>query len=216
MNNRSAVMLFSLACMVVVPLMPRVVIAASERQGCGRLANAYGPYDYNDPANRGHRLHIVEHYHFTESVRTLQPGVPGIPQNLDYTLRAFPNHPQALYAMARWQLAHGDHAGPHYLTAECYFKRAIEFRPRDGVVWMIYGIFLQRKGQLKKALQKYLHAKNLIPKSPELDYNLGLLYVRLKDYGKARRYAELAYNAGYPLPGLKKQLKAVGAWTHNR
>lgn len=213
MNLRFVAMLFLLACVGMATVAPGLVKAADTGIGCGTLANAFGPYDYNNPYARTHKLHIVEKYHFTESVRTLQHGATGtIPRDLDYTLRAFPNHPQALYAMARWQLAHGDKAGPHHLTAECYFTRAIEFRPKDGVVWMIYGIFLQRKGELKQALQKYLHAKKLIPKSPELDYNLGLLYVKLKDYDKARHYAELAYDGGYPLPWLKKQLKAVGAW----
>lgn len=218
MDSRFAIMGWCLIFFVGLALIAPVrAYGADVRIGCGTLSNPYGPYDYNNAYDRIHKLPIVEKFHFTRSVRMLEHGSSGsLPGDLDYTLRAFPNHPYALYAMARWQLQHGDRAGPNYYTAECYFKRAIKFRPKDGVVWMIYGIFLQRKGELEAALQKYLHAKKLIPKSPELDYNLGLLYVKLKKFAKARQFAELAYKGGYPLPGLRDKLKAAGKWKQDR
>ena len=43
-------------------------------------------------------------------------------------------------------------------------------------------------------------------------YNLGLLYVRKKDYDKARASADKAYGAGFPLPGLKNKLLEAGQW----
>jgi hypothetical protein len=49
-------------------------------------------------------------------------------------------------------------------------------------------------------------------KSPELHYNYGLLLTQLKDYEKARKHAKKAYDGGYPLPGLKNQLKAANQW----
>lgn len=189
-------------------------------QGCGSLHNAYGPYNYNTARGRA-AWPVVQHYHFTESVQRLQHGSTGkIPEDLDYTLRAFPNQPLALFDMARYQLEHGYPRGAnwdsvHYYPADCYFKRAIAFAPKDGVVRMIYGIYLQRKGDDKAALKRYHQAEKLIKpaRTAELHYNMGLLYFQMKDYAEARKQAKLAYAKGYPLPGLRKQLKAVGQWS---
>ena len=43
-------------------------------------------------------------------------------------------------------------------------------------------------------------------------YNLGLVYVRKKDFDRAREAAKLAYGLGIPLPGLKNKLAAAGQW----
>ncbi|HYW75891.1 MAG TPA: ABC transporter permease [Gammaproteobacteria bacterium] len=192
---------------------------SSEDPNCLNLHLGYGPFNYNTARGRAH-WKIVEEYHFTPSVQRLQHGhTASIPQDLDYTLRAFPNQPLALYDMAKYQLAHGYPLGGtynsvHYVRAECYFKRAIRFAPKDGVVRMLYGIYLQRKGDHKAALKRYKQAEKLInPKrAAELHYDMGLLYLKMKDYAKAREQAKRAYSEGYPLPGLRKQLQAVGEW----
>lgn len=189
-------------------------------QGCGTLQNAYGPYNYNSATGRAH-WKIVERFHFTPSVQRLEHGNTGtLPEDLDYTLRAFPNQPLALFDMARYQLQHGYPPGAswesvHYYPAECYFKRAIAFAPGDGVVRMVYAIYLQRKGEERAALKRYQQAQKLIaPKrAAELHYDMGLLYFKMKDYAKAREQAKLAYAKGYPLPGLREQLQAVGQWS---
>lgn len=189
-------------------------------QGCGSLKNAYGPFDYNTAYGRKH-WEIVESHHFTESVRTLKHGSTGkIPNDLDYTLRAFPNQPAALYDMAIYQLQHGyPPAGTHdttgYYSAACYFKRAMAFAPKDGVVRMVYAIYLQRQDKDKIALKLYQQAEKLIPpaRAGELHYDMGLLYFKMKDYEKAREEAKNAYSGGYPLPGLRNQLKAAGQWS---
>jgi TPR repeat protein len=46
--------------------------------------------------------------------------------------------------------------------------------------------------------------------SPELYYNLGLLYLDMKDLRQAKEYADKAYGEGYPLPGLKNRLERAG------
>lgn len=48
--------------------------------------------------------------------------------------------------------------------------------------------------------------------SAENNYFLALEYLDRKDYASARRYAKLAYEQGYPLPGAKRRLMAVGQW----
>ncbi len=187
-------------------------VAQEQRVGCGDLANAYGPYDYTDAVHRRDNLPIVEHFHFTESVESLRQGRSDtIAGDLDYTLRAFPNHHRALHAMARYQI---DNPRPdsRYYTADCYFDRAMRWRPEDAQVRMIYGIYLNKKGDRTAALAQYKSALALEPESPEINYNAGLLYVELKDYAAARTHAHKAYAAGYPLPGLRNRLKRLGAW----
>ena len=49
----------------------------------------------------------------------------------------------------------------------------------------------------------------------ELHYFLGLVYADLEEYPRARAHAAKAYSMGYPLPGLRNKLKAVGQWRRN-
>lgn len=180
---------------------------------CGSLKNHYGPYDYTNPIHKEKYLPIVDTHHFTSEVESLKGRVStALWDDLDYTLRAFPNHHRALYAMARYQLIVHRPPNAQYRTAECYFERALEFKPDDAMVYLIYGAYLHRAGELQKALEKYQAAIKLHLDSAELDYNIGLLYVDLKQWELANKYAASAYQKGYPLPGLKDKLAALGKW----
>ena len=44
-----------------------------------------------------------------------------------------------------------------------------------------------------------------------IHYNLGLVYLDLKDYPKAREHAQRAYELGFALTGLRKRLEAGGS-----
>jgi hypothetical protein len=185
--------------------------------GCGTLANAYGPYDYTNASDVRDRLPIVEQFHFDRGVDALKGHAQSGPQSLGgdlaYTLRAFPNHHRALDAMGRYQLRAKQAPAPGArLTAECYFERAMAFAPDDGVVHMLYGIYLARKGDLDAALDRYLEALEMTPDSTELHYNLGLLYADMKRYDDALAEAHVAYGAGFPLLGLRNKLLRAGAW----
>jgi tetratricopeptide (TPR) repeat protein len=182
---------------------------------CGSLANAYGPFDYADPEMRRSRLPIVEIAHFNNDVASLKRGLSGtVLDELDYTLRAFPNHHLALDAMARLHEREGTNRirGARY-SLECWFERAQRLNPRDGVVRMVFGVHLMRTGKLEDAEKALVEARELNPDSAEAHYNLGLLYVRRGKYPEARDAAERAYSLGFPLPGLRDQLKAKGHWT---
>ena len=52
--------------------------------------------------------------------------------------------------------------------------------------------------------------ERMTEKSPDIQYNLGLILIKLGDPESAVRYARLAYNQGYPLPGLRRQLENLG------
>src|SRR5690242_17113706 len=67
---------------------------------CGELENAFGPFDYRTVS--ADRKRLVEGSHFTPYIEGLQRGHTGaIGSEIDYTLRAFPNHPRALVAMMK-------------------------------------------------------------------------------------------------------------------
>ncbi len=183
---------------------------------CGNLANAYGPFDYTNADHFNNKLGVVERFHFTSKVESLIEGESGaLALDIDYTLRAFPNHHRALWSAAKLQLQKGWSPGEHYFSAECYFDRAMNFQPKDGMVRMIYGIYLHKKHAYKDALVRYQEALELLPDSSEVYYNMGLLYVDLKDFANAKIAAEKAYGMGYPLPGLKNQLLRAGHWDKN-
>jgi tetratricopeptide (TPR) repeat protein len=182
---------------------------------CGTLTNAYGPFDYTNPKLRAEKLPIVEKHHFTPYVYNLKGGLTSSTPagDLDYTLRAFPNHHLALDAMARLhRRENAEKLKEASYSLSCYFERARHFSPNDSVVPTIEGIHFFAVGDLSTAERALLRALEINPQSPEAAYNLGLLYVRTGDLEQAQKYAVVAYDNGYPLPGLKNQLIEKGAW----
>ena len=108
---------------------------------CHGRGQGYGPYDYNDPQLQkripGDPLYLVEIAHFSNHVRLLMKGPnrrTNSPNwsNLDYVLRAFPNHHPALWTMIRWYLNKGRPKASQspIPPAECYLQRAISFAPK--------------------------------------------------------------------------------------
>ena len=215
-------------------LLALLSFAGAHAQDCGFPGDEpgrFGPRNYNDPSLDKERF-LVEGAHFTQYVEemalygfsasransTEAEGQGLVGGNIDYTLYAFPNHVRALHAMGVWQLKQRKASPMQYermlretrlRTAECYFERAIMYVPNDGMVHAVYGAFLHKAGALQKAVTEYQRAIELMPDNPEPHYNLGLLYVDLKDYPKAREQAAIAYGAGYPLQGLKQKLARV-------
>ena len=195
------------------------VAQAVEGHDCGSIENAYGPYDYTNAAERVAKLKIVEEHHFDAGVEQLQghltkPGGPGMLGNdIDYTLRASPNHYRALWAMVRYNLEKTPlTAGKMRYTPECYFDRAMRFKPNDGVVRMLYGMYLHKISHDDEALQRYNEALSLAPDSAEVHYNLGLLLVDMQRFDEAVAHARRAYELGYPLLGLQHKLERAGRW----
>jgi tetratricopeptide (TPR) repeat protein len=181
---------------------------------CGELTNGYGPFDHRERALYPAEFKLVEGAHFTTSV---EQGVKGktaeIGADLDYTLRAIPNHPRALASMGRLGLKNKSIQvqGARY-PVECYFERALRFRPDDGAVRAVYGNYLFSMGRNEAAHKMFTSAVALMPDDPTINYNAGLAYFNAKDYVRANRHAQKAYALGFPLPGLKNKLRKAGKW----
>ncbi len=188
--------------------------AARNTDECGNVFDngEVGPWDYTKAENRVNieRVPNVERHHWSPAVERLEGGVTGyLMDDLDYILRAIPNHPRALNAVARYEIEIGS-IPPNWRSAQCWFDRALTFRPEDGTVWLIYGNYKSRLGATDTALEAYQRAKELMPDDVEVDYNLGLLYVKLGDYDKAAVHARAAYEHHYPLQGLRRKLAEKG------
>lgn len=187
------------------------VVSAGEVD-CGPLTNHFGPFDYYTapPADR----RLVERPHFPPQVEQLRKGNTGpLGQDISYTLSVFPNHPRALFSMSKLAIREKTNK-PRDSTysIDCWFDRAIRFRPNDSNVRMIYGIYLQTTGKSKEAAQQFNKSAEFGGDNGNLFYNLGLSYFDLKDYEKALEYAHRAHYLGFQLPGLKNKLVRVGKW----
>jgi tetratricopeptide (TPR) repeat protein len=204
----AALMMSSAAAQAVAQPAPEELI------DCGDpFTNGVGPYDYNNGEHRTNpqKIPIVEKFHFTRQVESLAAGASSefIMSDLDYTLRAVPNHHRALNAVARYDLREGS-IPPRWHSAACWFHRATLFRPDDGQVWLVYANWLAGKKREEQALEAYQRAKALLPESPEVDYNLGLLYFNMGNFAKSLESAKAAYAGNYPLPGLRRKLAERG------
>lgn len=186
-----------------------------EGRPCRGNPQGYGPYDYTNPASVQNNLPVVEQYHFTPQVERLISGKSGfILSDLDYTIRAFPNHHRALFAVIRAYSEPGRlkqrNMGEPKTPPECYLQRAAKFSPKDGKVELLYGLYLHKLGKLDEAEDHYRRAVKLMPRSAEAHYNLGLLLTDQERYADAVPVAKKAYQYGYPLAGLRRRLAAAG------
>lgn len=185
-----------------------------------QIQSGMGPYDYlkrkeyskPDPHNP---LYLVQMAHFTPEVENLIKGnTSDLEGDLDYTLRAYPNHHRALLSMIRYQLniKHKIMAGPLRVPPECYLQRAIAFSPKDETAYSLFGYYLRKIGQPKEAEKYYEKAFKLNPKNAKVAYSYSLLLIDLKRYDDALKYAKIAYQSKGTPEALKQKLKKLKAW----
>lgn len=189
------------------------IFAQTESNGCGPLTNGYGPFDYRTDRDK---LPIVTGAHFTPEVESLVRGntssTPG--GDIDYTLRAIPNNHRALISMMR--LGEKEKtpkpSGSRY-TVECWFDRAIRFRPDDSIVRMIYSTYLNKNGRVPEATSQLETATTYAKDNAFTHYNIGLHYFDLQNYGQALIQAHKAIELGFTQTALRGKLQSVGKWT---
>ena len=186
------------------------VFAQPSMPGCGAIVQAEnGPFDYR---NQRGGLEITERFHFTPQIESLtQPGPVGA--DLDFTLRAFPNHHRALMAMMRLgeKVKSPQPSGARY-SVECWFDRALRFRPDDSIARMIYATFLAKAGREPETVKQLELAAASAGDNPFTHYNVGLIYFDNKKYDQALAQAHKAYSLGFLRPELRDQLISVGKW----
>lgn len=186
-------------------------VMAQQVSICGSLNNAYGPYDYRKDRDK---LPIVDDHHFNSDVERLVKGASGyLGGDIDYVLRAFPNHHRALVAMMRLgekEKTSKPQGANH--TVECYFERAARFAPNDTVARALFATFLAKSGRREDAMLQLDHATRHAVDNPFAHYNIGLVYLEMKEYDKALVQAHRAIELGFPKTELANALKQAGAW----
>lgn len=223
--NRLLLQLLSVWCAAFVAISSAAQAQPDDQyENCGTLENHYGPFDYYSPANHtsvsGYKskVGIVEVAHLTSAMLQLKRGNTAVQirEDLDYTLRALPNHPAALDLASRFEDRRRDSKTfakaqkPLKLSANCYFRRALMLTPNNGTVWMLYALHAHRQGRFNTAVERYRRADSLDLDSAVFHYNYGLTLLEVGDLEKARVHAERAAELGYPLEGLKKRLAEKG------
>jgi tetratricopeptide (TPR) repeat protein len=205
----------SIARLIAASLLAFGALDATAGSYCGSLKNAFGPFDYRkSKSDFPNETYLVEMAHFTPDVENLVKGNAGyLGGDLDYTLRAFPNHPRALTSVAKLALKEKTPKDPnmHY-SFTCYFERAMRFMPDDDGVYTIYGTYLYKKGDIGGATTQLKHALTLNPNNPAANYNLGLIYINQNKPDEARVYAKKAEALDYPVHALKDRLIQAGKW----
>ncbi len=92
-----------------------------------------------------------------------------------------------------------------------FLELAIKHQPSITTPYALAAIICREAGDIDRGL-KFLERGNSATdgKSAEIHYFLGLFYVDLDDLDAAVAHAELAYELGYPLPGLASKLRRHG------
>ncbi len=185
-------------------------------QACGNpFQNHYGPFDYRAASATVRK--IVEEVHFTIGVETItRPATTmfhDMAQDVQYTLNVFPNHHRALITMSRladrWQR---DPPPGTKLPVECWFDRAVRFRPDDTVARSLYAQWLHKRKRGPEGVQQLKVAVEHAKDNPLSHYNIGLVAMEIGDHALALQQAHKAQALGYPRPELADALKRVGRW----
>jgi tetratricopeptide (TPR) repeat protein len=170
----------------------------------------YAPEDFHRGRARALDLRSsVEKNHLKPAHQCVREMDVGCAEHeLDFVLRWVPNHPQGLELMSRFAVERGKPK-----SALPYLDFAIEQYPQYVSSYIIYGIHRYRMEQYSSAVDRFKQALQRNPDSASAHYNIGLTLVKLNRFSEARKHAKRAYELGYPLQGLKKQLKERGAWS---
>ena len=203
------------------------VFAQVNESLCGPLGNNFGPYDYrpekfvrDDMDSHTAKRILVEGAHFTPRVELLigsqsksmsQSEPPG--GDIDYTLRAFPNHHRALMSVMKYgeRKKSDKPAGLRYIV-ECYFERAVRFAPTDTIARMLYATYLIKNSRIPEAVSQLEISTTIAADNAFTHYNIGLVYFDMKNYGKALAQAHQAIALGFPRTELRDLLKGVKQW----
>lgn len=201
-----------LPCLMAAAMAAPAMADSERERECGTLEWNYGPYDYRYMTP--HQRKLVETAHFTAGTENLTESATGnFGADIKYTLSVFPNHPRALLAMER--LALKERKDPPFgakFTVECFYERALRYKPDDPVPRMLYVNFLIKRNRLADAQRHLQYVVDKTAESPLTQFNAGMLYFDMKDYDKALMQAHKAIALGSDRRELRERLAAVGRW----
>ena len=202
-------------CLMVGTLTSPWALAQQADPSCGNpFAHTFGPHDYR--VEQGQKRKIVEDYHFTPRVESLISGLSGsLGADIDFTLRAFPNHHRALISMMNLGARMKSPMPPGaQFSVECYFKRALQFRSDDLIVRMIYAKYLAGAGRKPEAARQLEFVVQAAPDNAFTQYNVGLIYFEMGDLDQALLQAHRALSMGFERQGgLRQSLQKAGKWS---
>lgn len=219
MNLRMVSWVMTAAIVASVTLTTRAALAdesVSEAVECGQpgpVSSSVHDYRQRDSTPQlKWSAGDIKKNHYDPIVKRMREGIYSEPvmADLDYLLRRWPNYYPGLQALIRYDLAGGKSYG--FLPAKCYLLRAREFAPHDVNVALYLAYYYWKKGEMKQSKHAYDEALAIDPRSPDAHYDLGLLYLETGHPKKALEHAQIAYAAGYPLPGLREKLQRAGYW----
>lgn len=174
----------------------------------------FGPWERHTAPK--FRLEQIESFHFNRDVELLMKGQSStnIGHDLEYVLLYIPNHHRALNSMMRLGKQVGKDLPPgNKYTIDCWFQRARTFRPKDGMVNLLYSFWLVHRGRKQDAIRELAMAhENMVERTSVFEYNLGLAYLEVGDFENALQAAHNAYAMGSQFPGLRDRLKRAGKW----
>lgn len=200
-----------IALALVAAAAPAHCLTNAERE-CGTLEWNYGPIDYRtasqDQKNR------IERPHFPPGVETLtKQATAPFGADLRYTLSSFPNHPRALMTMDRLvdKERRDPPQGAEY-KLECWYERALRYKPDDHVPRLLYVNFLIRHKRAEEASQHLAYVAETTKDNPFAQFNVGMLYADMKDFDKALVQAHRIIALGFERRELRERLTAAGKW----
>ena len=153
-------------------------------------------------------------YHMAPALDRMRQGDYSVRvvRDLHFTLRRWPNHYLALQTLVSFEDVGGD--ADHFMPIPCYFEYAYGFVPNDANILVLSGIYQHRLGNADAAEAAWLQAVKVDEQAMEAHYSLGLLYAKQERYDESVEHARIAYDLGYPLPGLRNKLASAGHWSN--
>jgi tetratricopeptide (TPR) repeat protein len=152
----------------------------------------------------------VKRNHLDPAMAAMRQGnySRGVKADLSFVMSSWPNYYPVLEALITYDLGGGKTYD--FPSTRCFLERARTIFPDDVKVRLLEGYYFWKKNDKDRAISSYEDALTLDPDASDAHYNLGLVYLEMKQYDKAREHAQAAYAAGYPLTGLKNRLAKAG------
>ena len=134
------------------------------------------------------------------------------PEMMDAMQRTSKSNP--FYSKMATDLANVYRLGGDLPRAMEVMNQTIAEQPNRPDPYSLLAMILKDGGGLDKAIEVLQKGDKAVKgQSAEIHYHLGLLLLEKGETQAAREHASQAYDQGYPLPGLKKKLMAIGEWS---